>query len=817
MHIRRGKIRLLVPCRRRQHDVRVQRVARHTEIERNEEVELALERTARLLQLLLLAPLDLLRVRRTVLLLEDAVLRAEEILEEVVIALRGRAEQVAPPDKEVAREILRCIRILPCELQALFLQALHDVVLDAVRTLEARCLCICGDVVRAAVERRIGRCPAETRRHDGIVRRVAVTRRLICRRNRIRLDLITAPLIRRKVVERGGVEQLRRTLPVRAAHNARPALIRTELLLSDVVRPAAAVAPLAAREEQEVDDRAVDGIRVEPVVDATAHDNHGSPVRLDGVIRDLACRLDDEIGRNARVLLLPCGRIRRVVLVRACALAADAAVNRIVREREVVDRRDEHLAVRRLHAAHRQCARQCAFPAVVAEVRQLHLNRPRLVIPDGETRADLRARVAVLLADVPLLLRRPTLAERAVRNDDLARLVVHHVVAEVRVLLVTSHVARGEHTPGDICAVLFLLDTHEEREVRILPRVLKEERRCFINVVFLEDDVPHRHRHRGVAADLERDPRIREHRGLGVVGRNRHNLCALVAHLRHKVCVRRARERYVRAPRDEVARIVPVARLGHVRLLAPDLRARGRQIGIPVVEREADAAHQLHEADARRIAQHRHRGDDGEAEDAVRTVGVRRVEHGRSDQLADLLPVRAHKAAHAACLLILLLLCGIGSNALPCLVRVRMRRTRLTPKSREFPAHIRVLHAVRTVEIPRERCSTRAAARLEVRHVRRRFGIVRCLILPRHNPVLDVDVPAARARAVDPMRRAHGLVERPTVTVHVLPCAPALVHLGMTACKLRRRNQILELFEDTAHAFTPPLFSFVLKRLIYTI
>ena len=542
------------------------------------------------------------------------------------------------------------------------------------------------------------------------------------------------------------------------------------------------------------------------MVDAAAHDNHGAAVRLDGVVRNLACRLDDEIGRNARVLLLPCGRIRRVVLVRACALAADAAINRIVREREVVDRRDEHLAVRRLHAAHRQSTRQCALPAVVAEVRQLHLNRPRLVVPDGETRADLRARVAVLLADVPLLLRRPTLAERAVRNDDLARLVVHDVVAEVRVLLVASHIARGEHTPGDVRAILPLFDAHEEREVRILARVLEEERRCFINVVLLENDVPHRHRHCGVAAHLERDPRIREHRGLGVVGRNRHDLCTFIADFCHKMRIRRARERYVRTPCDEVARVVPVARLGHIRLLAPDLRARGRQVGVPVVEREADAAHQLHEADARRIAQHRHRRDNGEAEDAVGAVGVRRVEHGRSDQLADLLPVRAHKAAHTARLLVLLLLCGIGGNALPCLVRVRMRRTRLTPKSREFPAHIRVLHAVRTVEIPRERRPARTAARLEVRHVRCRLGIVRRLILPRHNAVLDVDVPAARARAVDPVRRADRLVERPAVAIHVLPCAPALVRLIVTVCGFRRRNQILKLLKDTAHAFTPPLY-----------
>ena len=88
VHIRRGEVGLLVPRRRRQDDVGVERVARHAEIERDEEVELAVERTARLFELCLLTPLDLLRTNGGILLLEDAVLRAEEILEEVVVALR---------------------------------------------------------------------------------------------------------------------------------------------------------------------------------------------------------------------------------------------------------------------------------------------------------------------------------------------------------------------------------------------------------------------------------------------------------------------------------------------------------------------------------------------------------------------------------------------------------------------------------------------------------------------------------------------------------------------------------------------------------
>ena len=559
VHIRRGDVGLLVPRRRREDDVGVERVARHAEIERDEEVELAVERTARLFELCLLTPLDLLRTNGGILLLEDAVLRAEEIFQEVVVALRGRAEEVAAPDKEVAREVLRCIGVRPRKVEAAVLQALHDILLDAVRALVARRLCVCGDLVRAAVERRIGGCPAKTCREQGIVRRMRIARRLVCRRERVRLDLVAAPLIGREIVERRGVQHLRRGLPVGARHNARPALVRAELLLPDVVRPAAAVASLAAREEQEVDDRAVDDVGVEPVVDAAAHDDHRAPVRLDRIVRDLARRLDDEVGCDACVLLLPCGRIGRIVLVGARTLAADAAINRVVRERQIVDRRDEHLAVCGLDAAHGERTRQCALLTVVAKIRQLDLHRPGLIIPDGETRADLRARVAVLLADVPFLLIAPALGECAVRDDDLARFIVHDVVAELRVLLVASHVARGEHAPRDIRAVRALFDAHEEREVCVFPRVLKEERNGLVDVVFLQDHVSHRHGEGRVTADLQRDPRIREHRRLGVVGRDGDDLRPLVAHLGHKMCVRRTRQRHVRAPCDEVARVVPVA------------------------------------------------------------------------------------------------------------------------------------------------------------------------------------------------------------------------------------------------------------------
>ena len=159
---------------------------------------------------------------------------------------------------------------------------------------------------------------------------MAVARARQWRDEILHVDLVAAPLVRREVVERRRVLQARRCLPVRGRHDARPALCRTQLLLADVMRPAAAIAALRAREEQEVEERAVDNIGMVPVVDAAAHDDHRLAIRLDGVVGEFAGRVDASLSRHARVLLLPFRRVRHILVVRGSALAAEAAVDRVV-------------------------------------------------------------------------------------------------------------------------------------------------------------------------------------------------------------------------------------------------------------------------------------------------------------------------------------------------------------------------------------------------------------------------------------------------------------------------------------------------------
>lgn len=431
--------------------------------------------------------------------------------------------------------------------------------------------------------------------------------------------------------------------------------------------PAAAIATLRAREEQEIEDCAVDDVGMEPVVDAAAHDDHRLALRLDGIVGEFAGRVDASLSRHARVLLLPFRRVRHILVVRESARTAEAAVDGVVGERQVVDCRDEDLARLRLDALGRHHAADDALLALIAEVRELDLDDLDDLVElteDRELRHDLRARVAVFLAQVPLLLVVPAVAHRAVRHDEPARELVDDIVLELRVLVRAAHVLAVQEAARLVAAVGALMKLHEEREVRVMARVFREELGRLTPVVLVEDDMAHRHGKGRIAADLQRDPRVCYSRRLRVIRRNRDNLRTLVARFYQEVSIQRARQRHVRAPGHDVAGVEPVRGLRHIRLVAPDLRACRRQVGVPVVERQRSAAHELHEARAGRVRQHGLRRDDGEGEVAVRAVLHRRVQKRRGDELRYFIPARAHEAALAARFLIALRLGGIIGDAL---------------------------------------------------------------------------------------------------------------------------------------------------------
>ena len=85
---------------------------------------------------------------------------------------------------------------------------------------------------------------------------------------------VVAPLIGVCVPVRGAGHLARRPRPVGGIRHGLPAGQRAHLLLTDIVSPAAAVAPHRAGQHQQRQHRAVDHVAVEPVADAAAHDDH---------------------------------------------------------------------------------------------------------------------------------------------------------------------------------------------------------------------------------------------------------------------------------------------------------------------------------------------------------------------------------------------------------------------------------------------------------------------------------------------------------------------------------------------------------------
>src|SRR6185437_13903273 len=99
------------------------------------------------------------------------------------------------------------------------------------------------------------------------------------------------------------------------------------------------------------------------------------------------------------------------------------------------------------------------------------------------------------------------------------------------------------------------------------------------------------------------------------------------------------------------------------------------------------------------------------------------------------------------------------------------------------------------------RGAARAAARLVIGHAGARARIVGLLRLPGDQPAFHIDLPAARAGAVHPVRRAHDLVVLPALPVAFFPAAVLVPQLAMTVGeRLAQPGQVGETLEKMAHA-----------------
>ena len=319
-----------------------------------------------------------------------------------------------------------------------------------------------------------------------------------------------------------------------------------------------------------------------------------------------------------------------------------------------------------------------------------------------------------------------------------------------------------------------LANLHEERGVGVARHVVQEHGLALADVEFLEDDVTHGLGQGAVRAGLDAQPVVRELRVVREVRGHDDDLLAVVAGLGHEVSVRGTGQRQVRAPHDEVLRVEPVAGLGHVGLVAEDLRRGRGQVRVPVVEGQHGGADELVEAGARTVGDHRHGGDDREAGDAVGAVLLDRVHVGGGDDLHRLFPGHADHTAAATLRLVGASLLRVLNDRGPRVDRIAEALLGLAEHVEQDAAHVGVLDAGRRVLVPRERRATRAAAGLVLGHVSAGGRVVSLLGFPGDDAVLDEDLPRARARAVHAMGGAHDLVVAPAVAVEGVAVAAAL-------------------------------------------
>ncbi len=655
VHVRGGQVVLLVPGGRRQDDVGQQRRAGHPEVQRQQQVELALGR--------LVPPRHVPRaaLRRS---LGGAQVRvgAEQVSEEVLVALRARAEQVRPPDRQHPRPVLRRVRVFAGVPELARAQLCCDMLLRV----GAGGRGLVGEVQRTAVELRVGRHPAQPGRAGDRVRGVHTGEKTLGQRRleRVGLVAVVAPLVGVGVPVRGTDHLPRRALPVDRHRHRRPSGERTALLLANVMRPAAAVAAHAPGKHQQREYRPVDQVAVEPVVDPGTHDHHGSAAGILGVLGELARNSSHLVGFDRGDLLLPgrCVRLSRIVVAGRPLSGQAVPRDAVLGQHQVEHRRDQPAG----DLAGRDTAVQHLGTGRSVEPGEQHLGRGA-----GRIAVQAESRPDALQVEVPAsgLGLGVAEADRSVRHRRLTCVLVEQDRFPLRILGFVAEIGRGEEFAWNVRAVP-LAQGHEERQVGVLADVVGEERHLPVDEELSQDHMAHGHRQRRVGAGLGRQPLVGELRVVRVVRRHDDDLLAPVACLGHPVRVRGPGDRNVRTPHDQVGGVPPVTRLRHVGLVAEHLRRGDRQVGVPVVERRHRAADQLDEPAAGRVRDHRHRRDRREPGDPVGTVRLDRVNVCGGDDFGRLVPAHPDQAALAARLLVAPAAIGIGLDVGPRLDRI---------------------------------------------------------------------------------------------------------------------------------------------------
>ena len=159
---------------------------------------------------------------------------------------------------------------------------------------------------------------------------------------------------------------------------------------------------------------------------------------------------------------------------------------------------------------------------------------------------------------------------------------------------------------------------------------------------------------------------------------------------------------------DEL-RVVPVGTFTHVSLVAPNLRERVREVGIPVVETHVHTAEQLQESRSCCVRQVRHRRNRSKSKYAVRPPLLCRVQTRCGNDLEHFIPIGSTESTLTASSLVAGSFCLVLHNGSPGINRVGVLLLGLSPEVHERTTHVRVLDPDRAVNVPGSRNAPLAA------------------------------------------------------------------------------------------------------------
>ncbi len=350
-----------------------------------------------------------------------------------------------------------------------------------------------------------------------------------------------------------------------------------------------------------------------PMVDGGTHDDHGFALGLRGVVGELAAGAFD-VGRLDAGDLLGPGRgvgDAGIRVILGDVLAAQATVDTVLRDLQVEDAGDQRLAaICQLDLAHRHIAEQQVV-FIVVEMREADGYDFVSIVDTCQLGFYGVLRGSILLQQIPFTFLAPAETDTAVRHDEGAGLAVEYHSLPFRVVGFAHgavEIGCAQETVRDISITLFA-QHHLHRQVGIFAGVFLEIRVLFVDEELFQRDMTHGKEGCGIGTLTDRHPEIGKLDELCIIRRHGDDLGTLVAHFRGEMGVRRTGHRQVGAGDDNVGRVVPVRRFRHVGLLAPGLRAGGRQVAIPIVERTAGSTDEGEITRACGVGNHRHGGN----------------------------------------------------------------------------------------------------------------------------------------------------------------------------------------------------------------